>query len=496
MKASSVIALTRGRGNALEVFWSQRQPEMAFLGGFWAFAGGSVEGDDDALPLGGELEPGTPPHSAYGCAARETFEEMGLLVTTTGVRHVSTDPALAELRSELHSGVPFSALLADHEISIAADRFLPTGRWHTPAWFDIEFDSEFFVIALTDAEDAAFGEAIADHLLAVELCAGEWTRPEEALRAWHAVERFVTLPIRRHLEAMVAVEHAAEIEIHSDDVPFHYAQWLMMPGIYVVPLRSPTIPPATHTNCLFVGDDHFVVIDPGSPYKREREAVATLVRQMLQDGFILDAVVLTHHHADHIGGVRDLVKRFGCAVWAHAQTAEQVEFPVTRLLEDGDRLELGADSLRCLFTPGHASGHLCFVHERTNVVIGGDLIASTGTIIVNPPDGHMGEYLASLERVRDLAPHALYPAHGWVVVNPAERLQGYIDHRLAREERIAEALRRFGKPATAAELVPDAYDDAPMSVWPIATRSAEAHLIHLCEVGRAQRTADGTYVPT
>lgn len=494
MKPSSVIALTRGGGSELEVFWSQRRFEMAFLGGFWAFAGGSVEPSDEALPLRGDIPEGFPFRQFYGCAARETFEEMGLLATTSGLRHVSRDPALADLRTRLHSGENFAALLAEHGLEVDADRFLPIGKWQTPEWFDIPFDSEFFALALTPEEDASFGAAIAEHLLEAELLAGEWTSPERALTAWHRAERYMTLPIRLHLQAFAAADVASDVDVHSLDVPFHYAEWVMVPGIYIVPLKSPTIPPATHTNCIMVGEQRFIVIDPGSPYQREKEGLATLIQQMLDDGRTLEAIVLTHHHVDHISGVEDLVARFGCEVWAHTRTAELVDFPVARLLADGEVIELAEDSLRCVFTPGHASGHLCFHHDRSNAVICGDLIASTGTILVNPPDGHMGDYLASLDRIRDLAPGALIPAHGWVVTNPLERLQFYRSHRLAREDKILEALTRLNKPATAEDVVPDAYSDAPPAVWPIAARSAEAHLIHLVEIGAVSKNDDGEYI--
>lgn len=487
MRPSSVIAVTRGEGEALEVYWSRRRHELSFLGGFWAFAGGSVDPGDEAIPLAGDLAQGMPGRAYYGCAARELFEEMGLLVTTRGVRHVSTDPALAELRARIAGPEDFAAALRERGDVIDADRLLSTGRWETPEWFAARFDSEFFALALTTAENERFGRALGDHLLAEELVVGEWTRPGAALAAWEVGERYFTLPIRRHLEALERAHHPREVDIHSVDVPLHYAEWLAVPGIHLIPLRSPTIPPATHTNCLVVGEERFVVIDPGSPHPRDREVLALLLEQMREDGREFTAIVLTHHHPDHIAGVDDLVERFAVEVWAHEKTAQNVEFPVARLLHDEERIELGRDSLRCLYTPGHASGHLCFHHERTHAVLAGDLVASVGTILVNPPDGHMGDYLASLARVRDLEPAALYPAHGWILTNPAERLQSYIDHRLQREEKIWRALQAHGAPATAAELVPVAYDDAPHAVWPIATRSALAHLEHLVEGGRARR---------
>lgn len=260
-------------------------------------------------------------------------------------------------------------------------------------------------------------------------------------------------------------------------------------GIEMLPLRTPTLPPATHTNCYLVGQRRFVVIDPGSPAPQEQRRLDEVLAERLDAGDELAAVLLTHHHPDHVLGVVHLVQSLRCEVWAHETTAQLVDFAVDRTIEDGEALELGADTLRALFTPGHAPGHLAFLHERTHALLCGDLIASTGTILVNPPEGHMGDYLASLQRAKDVEASALYPAHGGPIDDAEEVLQRYIDHRHAREAKILNVLAQHGD-ATAFDLVPQAYDDAPPSVWPYATRSALAHLIHLVELGAATRDGD------
>lgn len=493
MRQSSVIVPTRGTGSKLEVFWSQRHVDLAFLGGFWAFAGGSLDPGDETLPLTSAPPRGCPGAAHYGCAARELFEEMGLLVTDRGVRHVSEDPGLRRLRELTAAPGEFAAALAARGERIDVERFLPLGAWVTPEWFEIGHDSEFFALHLTSDEDARFGDRLADDLLAAELASGEWIDPEEALWSWRAGTKLITPPIRYLLEAFAGEESVDDVELDADGVALTYDAWLATSGIYLVPLRSLTLPPATHTNCLIVGEDRFVVIDPGSPFEREQELLQLLLDQMVADGRHFEAVVLTHHHPDHIAGVEALQARYGAPLWAHGETASRVDFATARCLEQGDTIDLGPDSLECHHTPGHAPGHLCFFHPRTGGLIAGDLVASSGTILVNPPDGHMGAYLDSLQRMRDLAARTLYPAHGWVVTNPADRLDFYIRHRLQREDKVHAALVRFAKPATPADLVPDAYDDAPAAVWPLATRSAEAHLIHLVEIGRARRLPDERY---
>lgn len=266
------------------------------------------------------------------------------------------------------------------------------------------------------------------------------------------------------------------------------------PGIRTLPLKTDTLPPATHTHCYLVGEAAFVVIDPGSKDPQEQARLARAVQDRIERGGQFDAIILTHQHRDHIGGVAALAKQFEVPVWAHPRTAEQLaHIEVDRLLEDGARIDLGADSMQCLHTPGHAAGHLCLFHARSNSLLVGDLVASEGTIVINPPDGHMGDYLRSLERARALGARQLLPAHGAPIDDPAALLTYYLDHRHAREADVLAALAHLSENPSAplpgvtpAELVPEVYHELPAEIWPLAARSLLAHLIHLVETGRAR----------
>jgi glyoxylase-like metal-dependent hydrolase (beta-lactamase superfamily II) len=147
-------------------------------------------------------------------------------------------------------------------------------------------------------------------------------------------------------------------------------------------------------------------------------------------------------------------------------------------------------TLRAIHTPGHAPGHLCFLEERSNAMIAGDMVASIGTIIVEPEDGDMELYLRSLARMGELDSSMLLPAHGAPIEEPQRKLDQYVAHRLMREAKVLDALRAHEGPALPIDLVPRAYDDTPKVLWPLARLSTEAHLIKLERDGRARHDGE------
>ena len=258
------------------------------------------------------------------------------------------------------------------------------------------------------------------------------------------------------------------------------------PGIRVLALRTPTLPPAAHTNVYLVGPQGgpVAVVDPGSPYGDQQQV---LDDELAKAGGV-SRVLLTHHHGDHVGGAAVLAARWRVPIAAHANTQRRLagRVEVTELVDDGDVIftYAGGDAV-AVFTPGHADGHLCF--EIGGAIIAGDMVAGIGTILIDPSEGDMALYLASLEKLRDRPQATLLPAHGPAIPDGHAKLTEYLAHRRMREVRVVAALD-----GTVAELVARAYSDTPAVLWPLAERSLLAHLVKLERDGVA-REVDGRW---
>lgn len=266
-------------------------------------------------------------------------------------------------------------------------------------------------------------------------------------------------------------------------------------GLWRLPLRTPTLAPATSTNTLVVeGENSVAVIEPGCPYEEENLALHARLDQLESAGKALEWIVLTHQHIDHVGGARRLQEKRGGRIVAHPETARRLEFAVDVEVGEGDALDLGGVHLEFFFTPGHAPGHLLVWLPEHRVAHGGDLVASEGTILVDLRDGgDMRVYIDTLRRIAERfrgtwAGASLVPAHGDVIEDPAALCEHYVAHRLGRERKILEAIGQ--------ELVPiqtvleRAYADKPPSIWPLARFALDAHLAKLIDEGRVRSEGD------
>lgn len=274
------------------------------------------------------------------------------------------------------------------------------------------------------------------------------------------------------------------------------------PGVELFPARTPTLPPATHTNSYALGGRDVLLVEPATPYDDERREWLSWARAFPAQGRRAVAIFLTHHHVDHVGGAEVFARALGLPLWAHEATAARLpELRIDRRLTDGEELVLEGEipaRWRVLHTPGHAVGHLCLHDEATGAAVVGDMVASVGTILIAPGEGDMTEYLEQLDRLAKLGIEVALPAHGEPIAastggpSPTELFRYYIAHRLGREAKVASALAAIGPEGASLEaLVPIVYADTPVLMWPIARLSLEAHLLKLEREGRARRSGEG-----
>lgn len=234
------------------------------------------------------------------------------------------------------------------------------------------------------------------------------------------------------------------------------------------------------TNTYLVGIDEVAVIDPGPADDVHLDAITAAGSGQIR------WILCTHTHGDHSPGAAGLKERTGAEVLGFADRDGLV---CDRHLGDGDTVEGTEFTLRAIHTPGHASNHLCFLLERDRLLFSGDHVMDGSTVVITPPDGDMGEYLASIERLQAWRPslRAIAPAHGHLIADPASKLAGYLSHRLDREAQVLATLRGQGPGgAGTAALVTAIYTDVPEVLHPVARFSVWAHLRKLAEDGAAQ----------
>jgi glyoxylase-like metal-dependent hydrolase (beta-lactamase superfamily II) len=226
------------------------------------------------------------------------------------------------------------------------------------------------------------------------------------------------------------------------------------------------------------GSGQAVVVDPGPD---DAAHLAAVEAALAARGARCVAILVTHHHGDHAEAALSWGGRFGAEV---AAADARVAGPGGRVLEPGERLALAGTSIGVVPTPGHTGDHLAFRLESGAVLVG-DHVLGRGTSVVTHPEGDVVAYLASLRRVHDLGPSALYCGHGpELTEDPAAVLDFYLAHRAFREQQLVEALG--AGPRTVDELVATVYADVPTGLWPAAAQSTRATLAKLRTEGRVE----------
>ncbi len=523
LRPAATVLLLRDGPLGLEVLMTRRSMTASFAPGAYVFPGGGIDpADADAHPQASRRPGQSDLHLTQAIAAiRESFEELGVLFAR------GPDGRWADARdiAAMDRSGPFAAQCRARGLQLAADQVYILAHWITDRDLPRRFDVPFLVARMPAGQTPVADEA--------EQFEPVWVRPADALERHEAGQFFIIFPTIRTLERLRAypdvqavlsacaateeplwtscpragrlggqearyMEHEApygELALVCPDGQIqHTLDWqtdhpvALLRNVQRLTAPNPGVMTGPGTNSYLVGDPHtgYAVIDPG-PADTEH-----LQRLWQAAGGQIRMIVCTHSHPDHSPGAAPLQalceNRPPILGLASRPTARaHSRFAPDRELADGERLRLsgGGDShtLRVIHTPGHAANHLCLVLEEDGLLFSGDHVLNGSTTVIDPPDGHMGDYLHSLDKLVqacDLGVEFILPAHGHVLGFAKQAITGLKAHRLRREAKIAAALQALPH-GSLEQWVERAYDDVPPRLWPVAARSLQAHVDHIRE---------------
>src|SRR6187399_1978269 len=538
-RPAATIVVVRDGAEGIEVLLSRRAERGDHNSGAWVFPGGIVEkadalahaacaglDDEEACRRLGLAQGGL---DYYVAAIRECFEESGLLFARgPGSALVDLDGSdaarLVPWRGALHRGERGMAeFCAAEGLRLAADRLVYLSHWLTPLGRAKRFDTRFFIAAVPDAQTPAHDGA--------ELLEQMWIAPKEALTRKASLK--LLTPTQKTLDTIGRFANVAEAMAWAT-APRQVA--LVMPRVAsgrdgfrpVMPDEYPwaevgRIDPAGHgnasyelvpdravrlservirvtadngsvmtgpgTNTYLIGGanaEGWAVIDPGPALAAHVDAIVAAAPGPI------DRIFVTHTHKDHSPAALALKERTGATLLglqARHQQWQDGTFVPDVTLHGGERIAVAEGThLAVIHTPGHASNHLCYLLEEEKTLFTGDHVMQASTVVINPPDGDMAAYIASLREVAELDLDWLAPGHGFLMAEPRAAIEAIVAHRLRRESKVVDALGELG-PASAETLLATVYADVPSHLHGVAIRSLTAHLLKLRDEGRAAESA-------
>ena len=266
----------------------------------------------------------------------------------------------------------------------------------------------------------------------------------------------------------------------------------LAPGIARVLAHNPSAFTSYGTQTYVVGTNEVAVIDPGPDLAEHLDALETAI-----GGRRVAAIMCTHTHRDHSPAARPLSQAtgapiVGCAplaletVGPRADAAFDGDYAPSRVLQDGEAIEVDGKAITAVATPGHTSNHLCYSYG--DALFTGDHVMGWSTTVVVPPDGDMAAYMASLDKLRQRNDRIYYPAHGPAVTNPGQYVRHLMGHRMQREKQILKLVGE--RPRDIPDIVANAYPGLDPRLVTAAGGSVYAHLLDMQKRGQVEQEGD------
>ena len=545
-RPAATIILARNSADGVEVLMMQRTTAVDFATGMHVFPGGAVDPTDhhpEIASLCVDLDDARASQMlgieqgglAYWIAAiRECFEESGLMLGYRAERELvrlqgEDADRLAKLRLEMaQNKLTFADILKAEQFRAATDRIAYYSHWITQAGRPKRYDTRFFVAQAPEGQTAEQD----NH----ETVGQVWVRPEQAIEMNKAGTIELMFPTIKTLESLTPFKEVEELLEYARMpkpkvliAPFTATardgkQHILIPGDFAytevrkidpenkgtaqsfiepgqpvaigeritrVTAANPGMMTGPGTNTYLIGDAQtgVAVIDPGP-----------LLDEHIQN--ILNAatgpikwILCTHTHIDHSPAAKSIKEKTGAQIYGRPAPAfpnQDQTFAPDYVVTHDQVLNIAGTTLRVIHTPGHASNQVCFLLEEQGMLFTGDHIMQGSTVVINPPDGNMAQYLESLKLITKYSINYLAPGHGFLMTHANEIVERLIIHRMGRENKVLAGLRASSQPLPLEELVKHAYSDTDQRLHKVAMRSLQAHLDKLLSEGRVQHQ-NGTW---
>lgn len=545
-RPAATLIPVRDGAHGVEVFMLKRSEGANFAPGVHVFPGGRIDDADGACAeVCDGLDDAAASHEldlaagglAYRIGAiRECFEEAGLLFArdagddTKGgasgellaIDNPQAITEFGELRRRLNAGeFSFAELCRERQLRLACERLVYVAHWITPKGMHRRFDTRFFVAVAPPAQTPSHdGRETIEHI---------WIGADEALARYQRGEFALMFATRSTLELLArhgncaslmdsirakpktgpqvprrATGRAGPRALGPDDAAYAEigkldpegsgtASYEIVPGVLTrlssrvrrITAPNPGFMTGPGTNAYLLGEgNEIAVIDPGPAIESHVQALIDAA------GGKIRWILATHTHMDHSPAAKLLKAETGAELIGMPpppHERQDATFKPERVPLHGERFSVAGCKLRAIHTPGHASNHLCYLLEDEKLLFTGDHVMQGSTVVINPPDGDMREYLASLRLLLDEDVEYLAPAHGFLIGRPRAAVEWLLAHRDKREQKVIKAMHTAGK-ADIDTLLPIAYDDVDARAYPVASRSLLAHLLKLEAEGRANQS--------